>query len=92
MLNMDFKSLEVYTAGAHTWMVHDVNNPSTEGTLKFYLDDPSTDMHRDIAAEIYMIDPSEVSKDLRSRTKKFTFGNMYGSGINALGEETSGNS
>ncbi len=84
MLNMDFKSLEVYTAGAHTWMVHDVNNPSTEGTLKFYLDDPSTDMHRDIAAEIYMIDPSEVSKDLRNRTKKFTFGNMYGSGINAL--------
>ena len=71
ILNMDFKSLEVYTAGAHTWMVHDENNPSTEGTLKFYLDDPSTDMHRDIAAEIYMIDPKEVSKDLKGRTKKF---------------------
>jgi len=84
MLNMDFKSLEVYTAGAHTWMVHDENNPSTEGTLKFYLDDPTTDMHRDIAAEIYMIDPSEVSKDLRSRTKKFTFGNTYGAGVKSL--------
>jgi len=84
MLNMDFKSLEVYTAGGHTWMVHDPSNSSLEGTLKYYLDDPTTDMHRDIAAEIYMIDPSEVSKDLRNRVKKFTFGSTYGAGVKSL--------
>lgn len=84
LLNMDFKSLEVYTNGAHTWMVHDKNNSSLEGTLKKYLDDPTTDMHRDIAADIYMIAPEEVSKELRNRAKKFTFGNMYGAGIKSL--------
>lgn len=83
MLNMDFKSLEVYTSGAHTWMVHDKNNKSVEGTLKRYLDDLTADMHRDIASEIFMVSPEEITKDQRNRSKKFTFGTTYGAGVNS---------
>lgn len=79
MLNVDFKSLEVFVSAAHTWAVHDPNNPSLEGTLKRYLVDESADMHRDIASMVYFFSPEEITKDLRNRSKKVTFGATYGS-------------
>ena len=83
MLNMDFKSLEVYTSAAHTWAIHDKSNLDLEGTLKKYLVNPDSDMHKDMAC-VYFLEPEEVTKELRSRVKRVTFGITYGSGAKSL--------
>jgi DNA polymerase I len=45
-----------------------------------YINDPTTDMHRDVAIDSYMLDgPGDVTKDTRSMAKnKFTFPQFYG--------------
>lgn len=45
-----------------------------------YASDPSLDIHRDMAAEIYALPVGEVSKDARGMAKnKFNFPTLYGS-------------
>jgi DNA polymerase I-like protein with 3'-5' exonuclease and polymerase domains len=45
-----------------------------------YCNDPSKDMHRDMAAQIYKLKPSQVSKALRTLVKGFyVFATFYGS-------------
>ncbi len=44
-----------------------------------YITTPGKDMHRDMAAQVYMLDPSDVSKDARYGAKnKFVFPQFYG--------------
>jgi len=74
MLNMDFKSLEVYCAAAHTG----------DAKLLEYLHDESTDMHRDMACEIHFYEPKELPSRLRRVAKTFTFGAFYGAGYKSI--------
>lgn len=49
-------------------------------TLLKYIRDPTTDMHRDMAAQIYCLEPSEVSKKARYAAKnQYVFPQFYGS-------------
>lgn len=66
---IDFKGAEVSTAAAVTG----------DKNLIKYVSDTSTDMHRDLARSIFMVD--DVSKNLRGVATKgpFTFAEFYGS-------------
>lgn len=70
IVEMDYKSLEV--SGNCMF--------SKDPTLMRYLLDPSTDMHRDSAADCFMLKPEEVTKALRGDVKgQFVFAEFYGS-------------
>lgn len=65
----DFKGIEV---GVSACYHKDPNFIS-------YITTPGKDMHRDMAAQIYMLKPEEVSKDARYGAKnKFVFPQFYG--------------
>jgi DNA polymerase I-like protein with 3'-5' exonuclease and polymerase domains len=65
----DFKGIEVSVAACYH---HDPNFIS-------YITTPGKDMHRDMAAQIYMLEPEQVSKDARYGAKnKFVFPQFYG--------------
>jgi len=74
LLNLDYKSLEIYISGAHT---HDPK-------LYEYLHDETTDMHRDVACDVYFYKPKELLKRLRTLAKKFSFGATYGAGYKSI--------
>lgn len=70
ILELDFKGIEVSTA----YMYH------LDPTMKAYLLDPSKDMHRDMAIELYKLGPTEWNKPCRQAAKnKFVFPEFYGS-------------
>jgi len=70
IVEMDYKSLEV--SGNCMF--------SKDPTLIKYLLDPTTDMHRDSAADCFMLKPEEVTKALRGDVKgQFVFAEFYGS-------------
>ena len=65
----DFKGIEV---GVSACYHKDQNFIS-------YITTPGKDMHRDMAAQIYMVDPKDVSKEARYGAKnKFVFPQFYG--------------
>jgi len=67
---IDYSSIEVKMAAIVT------GDPN----LKKYVLDPTTDMHRDSAQDIWMLPKEEVSKDIRKNSKgDFVFSLMYGS-------------
>lgn len=69
LVENDFKGIEVALSAAYH---HDPNFIS-------YITTPGKDMHRDIAAQIYMLEPEEVSKEARYGAKnKFVFPQFYG--------------
>lgn len=69
LVENDFKGIEVALSAAYH---HDENFIS-------YITTPGKDMHRDMAAQIYMLDPKDVSKDARYGAKnKFVFPQFYG--------------
>lgn len=69
LVENDFKGIEV---GVSACYHHDRNFIS-------YITTPGKDMHRDMAAQIYMLKPEEVSKDARYGAKnKFVFPQFYG--------------
>lgn len=70
LLAADFKSLEVFVSSAHTG----------DRNLTTYLQDPSTDMHRDIACQVYFYTADELESRVRSNAKKIVFGWFYGAG------------
>jgi DNA polymerase I-like protein with 3'-5' exonuclease and polymerase domains len=69
LVEYDFKSMEVSVAAAVTG----------DKNLIKYVTDPSTDMHRDLARGLFMVD--DVSKNLRGIATKgpWTFAQFYGS-------------
>ncbi len=69
LVENDFKGIEVAVSAAH----------HKDPNFISYITTPGKDMHRDIAAQIYMLKPSEVSKDARYGAKnKFVFPQFYG--------------
>ena len=70
ILEIDYAQMEVRISCAYH------NDP----TLINYVCDSNTDMHRDMAAQILMLDKSQISKESRSEIKAdFVFACFYGS-------------
>lgn len=69
LVENDFKGIEVSMSACYH---HDDNFIS-------YITTPGKDMHRDMAAQIYMLKSSQVDKDIRYGAKnKFVFPQFYG--------------
>lgn len=70
ILDWDYGAIEVRAAACHT----------KDPVLIEYINNPATDMHRDTAAELFKLDPKQVSKDIRFYAKNgFVFPEFYGS-------------
>ena len=66
---IDYSSIEVRVAACY----------HKDPMMMRYLTDPTTDMHRDMAAQLFMLEPEEVSKDARHIGKNcFVFPSFYG--------------
>lgn len=69
LVENDFKGAEVVVSAAY----------HKDPNFISYITDPGKDMHRDMAAQLYLLDPSEVTKDIRYGAKnKFVFPQFYG--------------
>lgn len=69
LVENDFKGIEVSVSACY----HKDKN------FISYITTPGKDMHRDMAAQIYMLDPKEVCKETRYGAKnKFVFPQFYG--------------
>jgi len=70
LVEIDYSSIEVRIAACYT---HDER-------LIRYINDPTSDMHRDMAMKLYMLDAEEVSKTIRYCAKNmYVFPEFYGS-------------
>lgn len=70
ILEIDFKGAEVCVACCY----------HRDPAMYDYLCDPSKDMHRDMAKQLYILDDSEWNKSIRQAAKnKFVFPEFYGS-------------
>jgi len=70
LLEGDYGSLEVRILACY----------SHDPVLVDYINDPSTDMHRDVAAEIFFLDSKDVTTKLRFISKSgYVFPEFYGS-------------
>ena len=69
LVENDFKGIEVALSAAY----------HKDPNFISYITTPGKDMHRDMAAQIYLLKPSDVSKDARYGAKnKFVFPQFYG--------------
>lgn len=69
LVENDFKGIEVALSAAY----------HKDPVFISYITTPGKDMHRDMAAQIYMTEPEEVTKDARYGAKnKFVFPQFYG--------------
>ena len=69
LVENDFKGIEVCVSACY----------HRDPNFIDYITSPGRDMHRDMAAQIYCLDPSQVSKDARYGAKnKFVFPEFYG--------------
>lgn len=69
LIELDYSGLEVRVSAC---------NHKDPQMIK-YVNDPTTDMHRDMACELYMIEPDEVSEMARYSAKnRFVFPEFYG--------------
>jgi len=70
IVEWDYKGVEVAAQAVNT----------QDPELIRYVSDPSTDMHRDLAAKLFLRDIGDVADEERQATKnKFTFPTFYGS-------------
>lgn len=70
LLENDFKGLEVGVSACY----------NKDPNLISYIKDPTKDMHRDMAAQLYMLKAKQVSKKARYGAKnKYVFPEFYGS-------------
>lgn len=69
LLEPDFGGAEVVTAAAY----------NKDPNLIAYLENPDSDMHRDMACDLYKAESSWITKLIRSCVKAATFGFFYGS-------------
>jgi uracil-DNA glycosylase family 4 len=78
MAEADYSSIEVKVAALYT------QDPS----LIKYVTDPTTDMHRDTACDIWLIDKEQVTKNIRFHSKGgWVFSQFYGSYYVNCGED-----
>jgi len=69
IIEPDFSGIEVKISNCY----------HKDPTMTTYNSDPRTDMHRDMASELYMVARDQVSKDVRYCAKnKFVFPEFYG--------------
>lgn len=69
LVENDFKGAEVVVSAAY----------HKDPNFISYITNPSKDMHRDMAAQIYELKPGQVTKDIRYGAKnKFVFPQFYG--------------
>lgn len=69
LVENDFKGIEVALSASY----------HKDPNFISYINTPGKDMHRDMAAQIYLMKPGEVSKDARYGAKnKFVFPQFYG--------------
>lgn len=69
LVENDFKGIEVSVSACY----------HKDSNFISYITTPGKDMHRDMAAQIYMLKPEQVSKDTRYGAKnKFVFPQFYG--------------
>ena len=67
---MDYSSAEVHIAACY----------SQDPSLVRYVTDSSTDMHRDLAADVFLMTPDEITKPVRRAVKGHgSFSLLYGS-------------
>lgn len=69
IVEADLKGCEVSGAACHT----------RDKNLIAYVSDKTLDMHRDLSAVLYDVPKAQVTKELRSITKAYTFGSFFGS-------------
>jgi DNA polymerase-1 len=70
IVEIDFGGIEVRVAACY----------HKDPRMLKYIKDPSTDMHRDMAAEIYLCKQDQVTKEMRHAAKNmFVFPSFYGS-------------
>ncbi len=70
LLEFDYASLEVRIIACYT----------KDPVLINYINDPSTDMHRDQAMKLFALPEEEITKDIRFHAKNsFVFASFYGS-------------
>lgn len=70
IVEIDYSGIEVRIAACY----------HRDPTMRKYIEDPTTDMHRDMAAQIYLLETDEVSKKVRYCAKNmFVFPQFYGS-------------
>ena len=69
LVEIDYSGIEVKVAACY----------HGDPAMLEYIADPARDMHRDMAAECYMVEPEDVSKDMRFYAKnQFVFPEFYG--------------
>lgn len=70
LLEVDYSSIEVRIAACYT----------KDPVLISYINDPTTDMHKDIAKQLFFLNDDEITKELRFYAKNgFVFPQFYGS-------------
>jgi uracil-DNA glycosylase family 4 len=78
LLFADFKGIEVCVAAMY----------SGDKNLIRYITDPTSDMHKDKASELWVLDHDRVSKDIRFYAKnKWVFAQFYGDWYGACAEQ-----
>jgi DNA polymerase-1 len=68
LVEVDFSQLEVRIAQCYHF----------DPTMYDYIMDESTDMHRDTAADMWLIEQDDVNKNVRFSAKGFVFSQFYG--------------
>lgn len=69
LIESDYSGIEVRIAACY----------HKDPTMLKYISDPTRDMHRDMAAQIYMLEESQVTKEIRHMAKnKYVFPEFYG--------------
>jgi len=70
IMEIDYGELEVRVAACYTGDLALIN----------YINNPKSDMHRDVAAEIFMLEKKEITRKIRYQAKNgFVFPEFYGS-------------
>lgn len=82
IMEVDYSGIEVCISACY----------NQDPELIRYITDPETDMHRDVASDLYMMDQKDISKDFRFFAKNgFVFPQFYGSWFKPCAEEIWGN-
>lgn len=75
LLEPDYSGAEVITAAAY----------NKDSNLIKYLEDENSDMHRDMACDLFILKVKQILKALRKGVKSATFGFFYGSFYKLVG-------
>ncbi len=79
IVSLDYSQIEIRVAA---FLSED------ENMLEIFRED--RDVHTEVAARVFKIPASEVTKEMRNKAKVINFGVMYGMGVNALKQNIGG--